>query len=272
MSKYKLSKVRFLLFLFIFLATIFSFLVSKNIIHAQQPTDNGQIPSDLALDLNLAQQNPAPDQQQIVQSETKQAEVVTDTGETTVVTPQDTIVPGVKTESRDNAINPEQTTSEQVITQPEQVNVDDNGTPVPTGSDQNQGSPTGDQPTDQPTGIQSQNGVTGEPSPTDNFVPGTNVSQPNDNAAPLPPDTNPNLPAPTQSSDTQPSEAPAQQNTIPQESSPATQDNNGSSQQANPPTDTNTSGDSSVQGASTGPNPVIVFIQKIINLFTGNNK
>ncbi len=250
----------------------------SSVTHAQQPTftNNGDIPSDLSLDLNLAQQNPDPDQQSIVSSETKQAESVTATGDTTTVQPQDTVIPQVKTESVADAIHPEQTTSEQVITTPVVIDVPVN----PSGNIQNQS-----QDQNQPTGIQSPNnntnngtvnqqdnttGIPANPNDTttptvdqgqpvltpsdnsnngasaptginDNVVPGTTVPAPNDNAAPADNSTNSNLPAPT-------AEDSGSTTSIPSEQQPVNNDNNG------------------VQGASTGPTNIF---QKILNFFFG---
>jgi len=159
-------------------------------IHAQQSTstNNEKIPSDLALDLNLAQQNPAPDQQAIISSETKQAQVVTATGDTRIVIPQDLVAAEVRTESANDAINPEQTTSEQVITVPATVNQGE--TPV---TEQGQQGPANNNPTGTQTDV----------------IPGTSIQEPNDNAAPA--ESNPEV---------NPSGTPQDQQNIPPESQP----------------------------------------------------
>jgi len=205
-------------------------------IHAQQPTstNNGTVPSDLVLDLNLAQQNPAPDQQTIISSETKQAQVVTATGNTTTVTPQNIVAAEVKTESVNDAINPEQTTSEQVITVPVTIEVNDNGTPTPTSADNQPITSPGNQDNVTPTATSG------------DLVPGTTVVAPNDNAAPAEP-----------SPEVSPSGTPQDQQNIPLESqtqsNPTPSDNSGSnpsgSEQQPQPTSSDNTG--SVQGAST---------------------
>lgn len=316
-------------------------------IHAQQPLIANDIPSDLSLDLNLAQQNPAPDRQTIVASETKQAEIVTTTGQTTTVQPQDTVAPAAETESTKDALNPNQTTSEQVVTTPVTVEVDQNETPFPT-APTSSGEPeiTGESP--EPSTIAPSQEVS--PTGTSDLVPGTTVVSPDDNAAPADNSTNPNLPAPTSAVDNtsinqptgtdqgpssnvqqspqqsqttgssatqgsdnsgqgQPTSAPAtdtngtqQQPSQPSDNStntsntggsqaqpqtaPPSNDTNGTQQQPsqpsdnstnpNPPSDTNTSGDSgTVQGAATGSNLTIIqnltrVIQKVWHAITGN--
>jgi len=329
MAKKQFPKTKVLSFFVI--ALLVTVILSQDTrLHAQQPTDSNQVPSDLSLDLNLAQQNPAPDQQQIAQSETKQVEITTTTGQTTVMVPQDKVAPQVKVESKQEAVNPDQTTSGQVVTEPVQVEADQNGTPIPTESEQNTGN--------QPTETQSENN--GTPQPTQTLVPGTDVVQPDDNAAPTDNSGNPNLPAPTQAPDvtqstdqptgtldinqqnattpilqqdnatqnsnptsipqdntvnnptdnsqptstpvdnsqiqlqnnSQPTSAPTDKssssnpNTAPQQQSqPVDNSSNPPAQQ--PATDTNTTGGSdtttSVQGASTGPNPISAFLKNI---------
>ncbi len=234
------------------------------IIHAQRSTPiTGDLPSDLSLDLAFAQQNPAPDQKQIVSSQTQQAVVVTATGETNVITPQDIVVPQVKTESQADAVNPEQTTSEQVVTKPVTVQVDDKGTPIPENSD-NQSSPQQSTDTNTVSPTSSDNNSNSNPTTgTSNLVPGTNVVEPNDNSAPTDNSGNPNLPAPTAAdnesgNNAQPSNSGGgssnDQQNIPLESQP----------QTNPSSDNN--GDNSpVQGASTGPKTNL-FQKAIINI------
>jgi len=283
MKYQKLSKKKIFPFFITVLLLISPLFPNKALIHAQQPSNNNQVPSDLALDLNLAQQDPAPDQQQIIKSETKEAQITTTTGESSIITPEDITVPEVKTEPQEDAIHPEETTSEQVITKPEEVNADENGTPVPTNGEQGQ-----DVNGNQPTGIQSENGTTGEPTETQNLVPDTDVSQPDDNAAPLDNSENPNLPAPTQASDnsqldqqnispTEQQNDNSQQNTVPLESQPQDNSTNNQEQptvapsdsssqdQPQPSSDTSSGDNSTVQGASTGPNPIVVFFQNIMH-------
>lgn len=174
----------------------FSF-ITTSAIHAQSSVSLEEgIPSDLVLDLALAQQNPAPEQKAIVNSETKQAEVVSDTGTTTVI-PADVVVPEVKTESQDNALHPEQTTSEQVIMTPDTV--EDN-----SANQENNQNPTSN----------------------DNLIPGTTITEPDDNAVPVAPlipqqnDQNPATDTNQPASEPQSSGQPFQTNDTPQDQPP----------------------------------------------------
>lgn len=283
----------------ILLIAIFAFS-HNSLAHAQQPTLGKQIPSDLALDLKLAQQNPAPEQKQILNAETKQTVLTSTTGDKTIVTTRDILTPEVETISEVEVLHPEQTTSEQVITKPVEVEVNDQGTTVPTN------------PETQPSNI----------TPTEttgSLVPGTDILEPDDNAAPADNSTNPNLPAPTSStpniqssitpaeqqpatqSETQitntPSSPDNSQQNIPLESQPQNsnpinnqpppQEQPGSSNNSAPaqpdnnppasgnqsqPSDSGSSGgsdqsgsstpDTSVQGTATGPNLIIFFIKQ----------
>ncbi len=269
-----------------FLLVIISLASSRAI--AQQPSPTDDIPSDLTLDLSLAQQNSSPDQQIIVNAEVKQAQVESNNGTTTTTVPKDDVVSQAKTEPAKNAINPEQTTSEQVIIVP---------TVVPTAEvttspsiDQNQAtSPTPDNTSPSPSGA--------------NLIPGTTVISPDDNAAPIDnspnpsatiqpmapqtsptdnskpqgspsPDnstnTAPSQPAPSQNipSGSQPQATPTTDNSTPtQNNSTPAQDNGTPAQDSSQPTPDNSVDSSSVQGAATGPN-IIKTIQQIIkNLF-----
>lgn len=201
---------------------------SQNTTHAQQDTSQqdqsqgGQIPSDLSLDLQLAQQDPAPDQQQIVQAETDKAQVVTTAGTVAPVVPHDIVAPEVKIEPAQAAVHPEETTSEQVITIPVTVQVtqapdqnqqspdnnngsNDNLSPADnTNSPGNNNaapniSPAQNQAGDTTTIVPVQNNVSAVPVQTEggNIIPGTTIVSPDDNAAPLDGSTNPNLSAPT---------------------------------------------------------------------------
>lgn len=125
-------------------------------------SDSDQIPSDLSLDLNLAQQNPARAQRQIIQSQTSQAEIVTDKGEQAVVVVKDELPPEVKLQSAKDALNPEQTTSEQVVQNGEEKNGQNNN-----GDFNNIVQPSGSN------------------SPTSkDVIPGTDILEPDDNTAP----------------------------------------------------------------------------------------
>lgn len=187
------------------------------------------IPSDLSLDLSLAQQNPASEQQQIVSNQIDQAEVTTNSGLSIPVTPKDTVPSEIKIEKMKDAVNPEQTTSEQVISTP--VTVPDT---------------TNDQQIPSQTILQE--GITGTPqynsdiptSATDsNFVPGTTIVEPDDNAAPP-------LPTPTKTADSQASNATTKTQVIPNEDGTLT----GITISTPIPRSSN----SSVQGTRTGPN------------------
>jgi len=265
--------------------------------HAQQssstPKDD-QIPSDLSLDLKLAQDNPDPNQKAIVASETKQVKIVTSTGEITNLKLQDVVAEQAKTESAKDVDHPEQTTSEQIV--PTRVVIEEpkttNENPTPTNS---------------------------SPASSEAVVPGTTITSPNDNAAPSDNSTNPNLSAPTPNTDTttsaeqtptttqtspsapdvnQPSNPStnstntqptpqSQTNTVPAENTTPQQPANNSpaapeqpqqpssndNQQQSNSSSTETSGssgsdqavdNSAVQGASTGPTSLF---QKIINFF-----
>ncbi len=100
--------------LIIALFIVASLFINSPLLHAQQ--SNSTVSSDLSLDLNLAVQNPAPVQQQIVQAQTTQAEVVTKTGEKVAIVVKDAVPEEVKTQSSKDALNPDQSTSEQVVT------------------------------------------------------------------------------------------------------------------------------------------------------------
>jgi len=197
----------------ILLIIIFATVRIPTLSFAQQPSNSEDIPSDLSLDLALAQQNPAPEQKAIVESQVQQAQVTTSTGESSIVTPVDVIPAEIRIESATEAVNPEQTTSEQVVSTPVVVPVNDN-----------QSSPS-DQT--QPTNVPSDNNVpdipqensssqtqdttnqnqSPNPVPTNSstdVIPGTSLLEPNDNAAPpLPssPSINPSEVSPTAPSD-----------------------------------------------------------------------
>ncbi len=160
-------------------------------LYAQQPTGDNQtsdeIQSDLSVDLDLAQKNPVPEQKAILSVETVQAQIVTTTGDTITLKPQDIVAPEAKKESANNAINPEQTTSEQVVTKRETIEVNDSGTPVLTNPIV---------PENQQSSLPSDSQATTQPG---NLVPGTTVLEPDDNAASADNSTNPNFPAPTSS-------------------------------------------------------------------------
>ena len=138
-----------------------------------------RIPSDLALDLVQAEQNPAPQRKQIVAAQKLKVELTTQEGKINVQA-ETKLDPEVATQHADQAEHPEQTTSEQV----QQISI--TVTPTPT--------PSGNEETISPS----------ETGGTTNLVPGTSVVEPDDNAAP---------PAPT----TTPSETPANETVSPQE-------------------------------------------------------
>ena len=256
------NKKTFTLF-FISLLIVYALVQTSSAAHAQQPAPTTDIPSDLSLDLGLAQQNPAPEQKAIVASQTQQATTVTITGETNTIVPQDVVSSQAKTESRENAVNPDQTTSEQVITRPVTVQVDQNGTPTPE-----QPSPTsGD--VNSPSSTSQNDNLNGPD--TNNLVPGTNVVAPNDNSAPSNNSGNPDLPAPTPTAG-----GDQLQQGVPLESQPGSPAGDSSSQPADsgsgssdtttPPIDGAT-----VEGASTGPEGNIFqrAITNVTNFLTG---
>jgi len=124
--------------------------------HAQSPKD-GQIPSDLVLDLELAQKNPTPEQKLISEVQTEKAQMITKTGEKLDLPIKEAIPEEIKTQSAKDAVNPDQTTSEQVIEKKE------------TGPQESNGSNNN-----------VDNGV------VQNNIPGTNLAEPDDNNAPKP--------------------------------------------------------------------------------------
>lgn len=242
----------------LFLAFLLIPLVGINIwslTFAEQATFGEDLPSDLSLDLNLAEQNPAPDQKEIVASQERQADITTSTGETVTISPKDIIPEEIKTESRSDAVHPEETTSEQVVNT--QVNVEEK---TDTGSQNNSNLPS-----DNTSGISQEDSISPSPSNNQNqnlnssgdVVPGTSVLEPNDNSAP-PLLDNANSPQPR---DTSPASSQPSDNT--NTNSP---DSGSSQDQSSGSTDNSSASDqNSVQGASTGPN--ISLWQKITNKF-----
>lgn len=198
-------------------------------VSAQQNSDQSDLPSDLSLDLEFAQKNPAPESEIINQAETKQATIVTPTSQVTVK-PEEVLTPEVKTVPSNQVNHPSQTTSEQVIVTP--VTVEKNnqapgssGSPVevqpsiqPSGAVNNI-SPTNTNPASpvdtstpstspaslnvNPTSATTSQPATAVPTKTSkpnpsNFVPGTTVVEPDDNMAPTePPSAAPPPPPPT---------------------------------------------------------------------------
>lgn len=170
-----------------------------------QSSKDGDIPSDLFKDLEFAQQNPAPEQKQIVETQVSEAETVTENGETNTVAPKDVVPEEIKIEKADDVVNPEQSTSEQV----KEVTVEQ-----PAESAQPESSPSENQPgtensspedSVQPDTLtpQSDNSSTSpgsdNPSGTTNsndVIPGTTIIEPDDNAAPPTPSTEPQSAAP----------------------------------------------------------------------------
>lgn len=241
-------------------------------------SEDDQIPSDLSLDLDLAQKDPAPEQKQIVQFQTSQAKIVTDKGEQAVIVVKDELPPEVKLQSAKDAVNLEQTTSEQVVNKNVESDQDQS---VPAAS----GSPS------------DSNGNNPTPTPAGNVIPGTDISEPDDNTVPLPfssvnPSANPSEApqGPSVSSGPAQPETTSQPvntiNTIPPENgvvpaSAAPQQeqsqpsSNSESAPSEPPGSNDTSssgsessgGDTAVQGVSTGSN--ISWWQQLLNRLTG---
>lgn len=131
--------------------------------HAAQ-SDEDQIPSDLSLDLDLAVKNPAPDQKKIADVQTEKAQITTSKGEQVIIPVQEAIPQEIKTQSSKDAENPEQTTSEQVVSK----NVEETVNPKDTESSR-EGANTNSNP---------------GTSPSDNVIPGSNIVEPDDNTAP----------------------------------------------------------------------------------------
>ena len=124
--------------------------------YAQSPQDE-QIPSDLALDLDLANKNPAPNQKIIADVQTEKAQITTNTGEKLDLPIKEAIPEEIKTQSPKDAVNPDQTTSEQVVEKKETNPSEPNN--------QNNNKDNGN---------------------VQNNIPGTNIAEPDDNAAPKP--------------------------------------------------------------------------------------
>ena len=136
--------------------------------HAQSSTDE-QIPSDLALDLDLANKNPAPNQKVIADVQTEKAQITTNTGEKLDLPIKEAIPEEIKTQSSKDAVNPEQTTSEQVV----EKNVQE-----PVSQAKSSDNLSG---TNTVNDSQQDNNQAGK-----NTIPGTNIQEPDDNAAPTP--------------------------------------------------------------------------------------
>lgn len=109
--------------IFLFFALVVFLPGQKNLTFAQDSEE--LIPSDLSLDLNLAEQNPAPEQTAITNNEVKQAEITSPAG-TVVVQPEEELAPEIKNEPATSTDHPEQITSEQEV-KPESLPV----TPAP---------------------------------------------------------------------------------------------------------------------------------------------
>ncbi len=260
---------RILPYFAIFLIIIYLAVESPSAIQAVDE----DIPSDLSLDLQFAQQNPAPAQKQIVQSQTPQAQITTSSGDHTSITVKDVVPEEAKVESPKNANNPDQTTSEQVVNKTVVEIPSPSGT---TTSDENQ----------QPTATPNASPVGAD----QKVIPGTTIVEPDDNAAlaepassanpslnspessPVPtssdnpsPTNNPNpanSPQPSSNSDTQNTQSSEpKSNTIPLEngatpaSTPTTDNSNSSPNNPQPPSnppssDNSNSGNSSDQSGA----------------------
>ena len=193
--------------------------------HAQSSQDV-QIPSDLALDLELANKNPAPNQKVIADVQTEKAQITTNTGEKLDLPIKEAIPEEIKTQSAKDAVNPDQTTSEQVVEKKETNPSEPNN--------QNNNKDNGD---------------------VQNNIPGTNITEPDDNAAPKPESSS----SPTDTS------APAEQsNPIPLENGVAPAPDTTTPAPA-PDTTTPAPAPETpaVQGVSTGPN--ISWLRQFIN-------
>lgn len=241
----------------VFLIIIYGSFKIIPISKAASPSDGDQVSSDLSLDLDLAQKDPAPAQKQIVQFQVSQARIVTDKGEQATVIVKDEVPQEVKTEPTKDTVNPEQTTSEQVVTKNVEVTTNPNETPS---SDHSQIAPSGsstDNTGNNPT-----------VSPSKNVIPGTNILEPDDNTAPQvpatsisPADQNQNSPAPTPAGSdinnlAQPTAAPtsAQPNPIPPENAPSSNPPDIAPPASNGSSSDNSSGNSSNQSSSSDNN------------------
>jgi len=237
------------------LSTILLIIVFSTSAFAQSTAKEDEIPSDLSLDLQLGIQNPAPEQKQIVEAQVTQAQEIGtsnngefNNGQINNVDVRDSVPEEIKVESKKDAENPEQTTSEQVqqVTVQEQQN--NQGQPEPSASPENQ-------PTEQPQGSPSSDNIDTTASPSDNsggatpasnFIPGTTVTEPDDNAAPPTPEP--------QSSPVEVQPTPQPQSNSSTESQPSAEN----------PTPTSVEG--TVQGAKVGP--VLSVWQRVLSLFS----
>ncbi len=130
-----------------------------------------KIPSDLALDLQFAQKNPAPESEIINQAESKKAVILTPTTQQTVKL-EENLANELKTQAAEETNHPDQSTSEQVVITP---NSGDSSTSPANPSEQilpNSSS------------VATPNGTEPQPSNNSNKIPGTNITEPDDNAAP----------------------------------------------------------------------------------------
>lgn len=199
----------------LFLLSLWAWLPLRPPLFAQQPSKTANVPSDLALDLNLAKENPAPEQKEIIASQTRTAEITTEGGEKIVAKPVDTVPAEIQTEPAESAVHAELSTSSQVVSRTETV--EETGAPSQNTRDE----------TTAPDSSSSQG----------NLVPGTQVLEPNDNAAPPPeqsPDYRPEL-LPTLAPNPVLQAEPSTSNSTNSESSPQTTIE--SAPQTNQPTD-----------------------------------
>jgi len=219
------------LFVVLLLVTYVTLKIPSTRAQQAPPEGDEQIPSDLSLDLDLAQKEPAPAQKQIVQSQTPQAQITTSSGDSIVVTVKDVVPPEVKTQSVRETVSPEQTTSEQVVekkeTNPSETNGPNNNI---------------------------DNGATQDGK---NIIPGTNITEPDDNAAP--PLPTPSTPAGGSPSGEQPNTIPLENGVAPAPApeAPAPAPDVGSS-----PKDS-TAPAPVVQGVSVGP--TVSWLRQFIN-------
>jgi len=241
--------------LFVLLIIVFFIaLKTPHITVAQNAsTDNEQIASDLSLDLNLAAQNPAPEQKQITQSQQSQAQITTSTGEQVVVKVEDTVPPEVKTQPAKDAVNPEQTTSEQVITKTVEETVGPNGSQTPG---ETQPSSSANSSDNLNNDVNSKN-PNETPSTDKSFIPGTTIIEPDDNKAVSPTNTPANdTISPNPGPEAPGSSAPAEN------SSDSSTNNQSSGDYQSLPADTPADSTTVVQGVSTSN---ISLWQKILN-------
>ncbi len=162
---YRLPLTLLLLALLLLLCFYFSFRVSAQ----DNPAD--LIPSDLALDIQVGQANPAPEQADTLKAEVPEANVATSTGSQPAVT-EDAVAPETAKENKTQALNSNLVNSEQAvqINEPNGDNHNVNDSPGPTSS--------GDQPSGSNSPASPGSDNTGNGNPTQQPSKDLNVTNP----------------------------------------------------------------------------------------------